>query len=76
MTKQPMQATSEKGAGKPDGVNDTPAKDAGGESGGGAYPNPQTGKTPKSGGFMGHGGQTDIAYSGPDGADENAATKE
>ena len=30
-----------------------------GESGGGAYPNPHTGKKPKSG-FLGHGGQTEI----------------
>jgi len=31
----------------------------GGESGGGAYPNPHTGKAPKNG-FLGHGGQTEI----------------
>ena len=40
--------------------------DAAGESGGGAYPNPHAGKTPKSGGFMGHGGQTEMDYHGPD----------
>jgi hypothetical protein len=36
-----------------------------GQSGGGAYPNPHTGK--KGGaqeGWMGHGGQTDMAYHG------------
>jgi hypothetical protein len=36
----------------------------GGDSGGGAYPNPHTGKEGKGGGFMSHGGQTDIAYHG------------
>jgi hypothetical protein len=77
MTKQPMQAMPEKGAEKPDGVNDTPAKNAAGESGGGAYPNPQTGKKPENGGFMGHGGQTGIAYSGPqDDHGDNAVTKD
>ena len=66
-----------------DGVEDAPGKTSdGGESGGGAYPNPQTGKTPQGGGFMGHGGQTDIAYSGTGDAGEreagndNAVTKE
>ncbi len=78
--KQPMQAAGDgNNAGRPDGVSDTPAKDAGGESGGGAYPNPQTGKKPKSDDIMGHGGQTEIDYSGPggngDGGDNpNAAT--
>lgn len=40
--------------------------EGGGASGGGAYPNPHTGK--KGGdneGFMGHGGQTEQAYHGP-----------
>ena len=59
--------------GAPDGVSDTgngPAgggvsgRDAAGESGGGAYPNPQTGKDGDNSGFMGHGGQTDIGYHG------------
>lgn len=39
-----------------------------GESGGGAYPNPHTGKEPSGKGrdsFMGHGGQTEQAYHGP-----------
>ena len=31
----------------------------GGDSGGGAYPNPHTGKAPKDG-VLGHGGQTEI----------------
>lgn len=41
------------------------AKSGGGDSGGGAYPNPHSGKKPNQGGYMGHGGQTDIAYHGP-----------
>ena len=44
----------------------------GGESGGGSYPNPHTGKKPEGGGFMGHGGQTEIDYSGP--ANPNSPT--
>ncbi len=36
----------------------------GGDSGGGAYPNPHTGKKPEGGGYMGHGGQTEMAYHG------------
>ncbi len=44
----------------------------GGESAGGAYPNPHTGKEERGesgkgpgGGFMGHGGQSGIDYHGP-----------
>ncbi len=51
--------------------DDTPATSGaektgggGGESEGGAYPNPHTGHPKKIGGFFGHGGQSDIAYSG------------
>lgn len=51
-----------------DGIENAPAKDEGGESAGGSYPNPHTGKKP-GGGFMGHGGQTEIDYSGT-GADD------
>ena len=36
----------------------------GGDSQGGAYPNPHSGKKPEGGGFMGHGGQSDMAYHG------------
>lgn len=60
--------------GAPDGVSGPPGgsadrdidgrKDGGGESEGGAYPNPYTGMTPKGGGFMSHGGQTEMAYHG------------
>jgi hypothetical protein len=39
-------------------------RSGGGDSGGGAYPNPHTGKEGKRGGFMDHGGQTDMAYHG------------
>jgi hypothetical protein len=64
--KQPQQAMPNDGRkGAPDGVSTAPSgKDAAGESGGGAYPNPQTGKEPEGGGFMGHGGQTKVAYHG------------
>jgi len=49
------------------------AKQAGGgESKGGAYPNPHGGKKPEGGpdSFMGHGGQTEIDYHGSGGEDE------
>ena len=36
----------------------------GGESAGGAYPNPHSGKDGKADGFMGHGGQTEMPYHG------------
>jgi hypothetical protein len=38
----------------------------GGDSGGGAYPNPHTGDDgePDAGGFLGHGGQSKMAYYG------------
>ncbi len=39
-------------------------REGGGDSGGGAYPNPHTGKEGKRGGFMDRGGQTDMAYHG------------
>lgn len=68
----PMQASGQKskGARNPDGVNS--AGEGAGE--GGAYPNPHTGSggadgnNPDSevGGFMGHGGQSTIDYSGPE----------
>ena len=47
----------------PDGAN-VHGRSAAGESGGGAYDNPHTDKQPTSGSFMGHGGQSDIAYHG------------
>lgn len=69
--------------GRPDGVSDPPRDDdatgvhgrtEGGESGGGAYPNPHTGKTPTDSGAMGHGGQTDIAYHGGGQSGENGGS--
>ena len=63
--KQPVQAMGDgDNARHADGVSDTPGKKVGGESSGGAYPNPQTGKKSDESGFMGHGGQAEIAYSG------------
>jgi hypothetical protein len=56
---------NEQDKGKPDGVN-APGRGEGGDSGGGSYQNPHTGKDGDSsvGGFFGHGGQTDIGYHG------------
>ncbi|MBB3912494.1 hypothetical protein [Sphingomonas desiccabilis] len=64
--KQPMQAAGKGVAEGRDGVDQerVNGRNAGGESGGGAYPNPHTGKDEKQSGFMGHGGQTDIDYRG------------
>lgn len=66
--------------GAPDGVADsgTHGKSGGGESGGGAYPNPHSGKEGKN--SPSHGGQTDITYHGGgepngDGDSPNAATR-
>ena len=85
---QPMQAMpdadeAKRGAG--DGVTSPSGKSDGGESSGGAYPNPHTGKGKQDdvgGGFMGHGGQSHVDYSGTgddetdgDVGNENAVTK-
>jgi hypothetical protein len=68
---QPMQADGAGGdAEKPDGVNNAHPDG----STGGPYPNGVKGDKDK-GGFFGHGGQTDIEYSGPNGSDSNAATE-
>jgi hypothetical protein len=65
--KQPVQASGGDQPQRNDGVSE-PApggRSGGGESGGGAYPNPHSGKDEHPGdGFMGHGGQTDIGYHG------------
>lgn len=65
--------------GKPDGVEDTPGKTSpGGESGGGNYEAPRDGGKDGGSGFMAHGGQSHIAYSGDTDDDEekpNAATE-
>ncbi|GAA0662247.1 hypothetical protein FHT00_003309 [Sphingomonas insulae] len=82
--KQPMQAMStDHGADKDAAAS--PAGKSDGESNGGAYPNPHTGKGKQDdvgGGFMGHGGQSHVEYSGTgdDDTDEdvgngNAVTK-
>lgn len=44
---------------KDEGAGSNPGSEGAGESGGGPYPNPHTGKAPKDG-FLGHGGQTEI----------------
>jgi hypothetical protein len=53
-----------------------PKAEGAGESQGGAYPNPHSGKEPKGGPdtFLGHGGQTDNGYEGPD--NPNATTED
>ena len=56
-----------------EGGKGTAGAQTGGESGGGAYPNPHRGKAPHGGGVMGHGGQSEIDYSGP--ANPNSATR-
>lgn len=40
-------------------------REGGGESGGGAYPNPHSGRKAGKDGFMGTGGQTEMPYHGP-----------
>jgi hypothetical protein len=47
-----------------DGKEKLGGRSGGGDSGGGAYPNPHSGKEAKRGGFMDHGGQTDMPYHG------------
>lgn len=39
-------------------------REGGGDSGGGAYPNPHSGKEGGKDGFLGHGGQTEMPYHG------------
>ena len=69
--KQPMQAAGSGGSAKqPDGVNSAP----GDQSTGRAYPNGVEPEKDK-GGFFGHGGQTEIEYSGSEGGESNAATE-
>lgn len=78
---QPNQAMGTKKPDQTDGVEETHGKSGGGESSGGAYPNPHTGHGKNNSRFMGHGGQTEIGYSGtgskndPDKDNENAPTQ-
>lgn len=61
--RKPTQAMADDGLkGAADGTN-RPAR-SGGDSGGGRYPNPHTGKGPKKGSFQG--GQTVRGYHGPE----------
>ena len=64
--RQPMQAD---GGGKQGGDDGVSGKPGGGESAGGAYPNPH-----KGGGKTFDGGQSGKAYEGPD--NPNATTEE
>jgi len=52
--------------GDPEEIEKLNGRLGGGDSGGGAYPNPHSGKEGKGGrdGFMGHGGQTEMPYHG------------
>ena len=60
----------------PDGVENAPGKtSAGGESAGGAYPDPKQGAKGGEGGFNGHGGQSEQDYSGPDNPNATAGGK-
>ena len=74
--KQPMQADGD--GTKPDGGPEIASRQGGaGESGGGAYPNPHSGKPGAKhgpGSFLGHGGQSEIAYTGS--PNPNATAKE
>jgi hypothetical protein len=80
--KMPVDGSGEH-KGEPDGVSASPAdndganvhgRTEGGESGGGAYPNPYTGMKPTSSGFFGHGGQTVNEYHGSPAGGQNAVT--
>jgi hypothetical protein len=51
--------------GNPEDVDKMNGRTGGGDSGGGAYPNPHTGKEGGGkDGYMGHGGQTEMPYHG------------
>ena len=50
--------------GDPEAADKMNGRSGGGDSGGGAYPDPHTGKEGDAGGFMGHGGQTEMPYHG------------
>ena len=50
--------------GDPEDAEKMNGRTGGGDSGGGAYPNPHSGKKPGNDGYMGHGGQTEMPYHG------------
>ena len=51
--------------GDPERHEELSGRSGGGDSGGGAYPNPHTGKAGGGNeGFLGHGGQTEMPYHG------------
>jgi hypothetical protein len=77
MSKAPVQADGAGRGRKKDDKVIASRSGGRGESGGGAYPNPHTGKGGSKKGpshFLGHGGQTEIAYHG--GPNPNATTEE
>ncbi|MFZ5708020.1 MAG: hypothetical protein ACOY5R_22400 [Pseudomonadota bacterium] len=77
--KHPMQASGDREKiVHEDGVEEPHGRAPAGESGGGAYPNPHRGKTPKNspGDFMGHGGQTVIGYHGAGQLGENVVDEQ
>lgn len=55
------------GRGDHSAAEDSTGRKGGGDSGGGAYPNPHSGKKPKDG-LLAHGGQTEIAEKKPGGS--------
>lgn len=59
--KSPVQAD---GQGSRSAGNPPSGSRGAGESGGGAYPNPHSGKSPRST-FLGHGGQTEVQQKAP-----------
>ncbi|MDO6415831.1 hypothetical protein Q4F19_15675 [Sphingomonas sp. BIUV-7] len=63
--KTPVQAD---GGGTHSDAEDRTGREGAGDSGGGAYPNPHTGKKPEAG-FFGHGGQTEIVEKEPGASD-------
>ncbi len=80
----PTKTTPHGDSSRDDGVSkvDAGGRTGGGESGGGAYKDKdQVTGNPKAQGFMGHGGQSKIAYHGPGdkndgGGNENAVAEE
>ena len=71
--KQPMQASGE-GSTPRNGPEESNGRGQGGDSGGGAYPNPHSGKDGKPGGF--DGGQSEKDYFGPGQLDGEKADPE